>query len=253
MKFVSILLLFIAIAPLACHKKEYLDRRPNNAAFVPGTAEDFQGVLDDEVLFGQNCFLTYVSSDEIIIPDATLGTIRSSTKNAYLWEKKIYDTIEPVPDWDNPYAQVYRTNLVLEGVPKLVAKTGRTPQLDALMGDACFKRAFSFFNLTQVFMLPYDAQTATTDLGIPLRLTTDRKEKLSRTTAQATYDQIIRDLKLATQLLPASVDSEHLNRSCQPAAWAMLSRVYISMRDYAYSISKYTTDSDVNYTSPGIL
>ena len=120
MRFVYMLLLIIAIAPFACNKKELLDTRPNNAAFVPTTADDFQGLLDDEVLFGQNCFLTYVSTDEIYIPDGALDALRSSTRNAYLWKQKIFDTIEPAPDWDQPYAQILNENMAIEGMTKLI-------------------------------------------------------------------------------------------------------------------------------------
>ncbi len=184
MKFASLLLMIIIITPFACNKKEMLDAKPNDAAFVPATADDFQRLLDDEVLFGQNCYLTYVSSDEIYIPDVALTSLRGSTKNAYLWKQNIYDTIEPVPDWDQPYAQVYCANEVRAGVARLIAKEGNTPRLNALMGDAYFKRAFGFYNLAQVFALPYDLKTAATDLGVPLRLTTDKKEKLYRATVQ---------------------------------------------------------------------
>jgi starch-binding outer membrane protein, SusD/RagB family len=232
MRFVSIVLLIIAVAPFACNKKEFLETRPNDAAFVPTTADDFQGMLDDEGLFGQNCYLTYVSTDEIFIPDVTLGSLRGSTRNAYLWRQEIYDTIEAVPDWDQPYAQILSANEAIAGVAKLMVKSDDMPRLNALMGDAFFKRAFSFYNLAQVFAPPYDVQTAATELGIPLRLTTDKKEKLFRATVEDTYSQIISDLKEATLLLPVSVDSLHPNRGSQPAAWALLSRVYLSMRDY---------------------
>ncbi|HEX6430095.1 MAG TPA: RagB/SusD family nutrient uptake outer membrane protein, partial [Niastella sp.] len=240
MKFVSILLLIIAVTPFACNKKELLETRPNDAAFVPTTADDFQGMLDDEVLFGQNCYLTFVSTDEIYIPDATLGSLRSSTRNAYLWNQKIFDTVEPVTDWDQPYAQILSANEAIAGVAKLLAKEDDIPRLNALLGDAYFKRAFSLYNLAQVFAPPYDLQTAATDLGIPLRLTTDKKEKLFRATVEDTYSQIISDLKEATQLLPVSVDSLHPNRSSQPAAWALLSRVYLSMRDYQQAATAAT-------------
>lgn len=238
MRFVSILLL-IAVFPFSCSKKELLETRSSNAAFVPTTADDFQGLLDDEALFGQNSFFTYLSTDEIIIPDATVDALRTSYKNAYLWNKKIFDTVEAVPDWDQPYTQVLTANEVMAGVTKLLAKE-KSARLNALLGDAYFKRAFSFYNLAQVFAPPYDINTAATELGIPLRLSTDNKEKLYRSTVQQTYDQIIGDLRTAIQLLPATVDSLHPNRAGQPAAWALLSRVYLSMGDYQQAATAAT-------------
>ena len=74
--------------------------------------------------------------------------------------------------------------------------------------------------------------TAKTDLGIPLRLTTDPKEYLFRSTVQQTYDKIISDIQMAIPLLPSTLDTLHLNRASQPAAYAMLARVYLSMSAY---------------------
>ncbi len=41
-------------------------------------------------------------------------------------------------------------------------------------------------------------------------------------------------------MLPASVDSLHPNRSCKAAAWALLSRVYLSMRNYQQAATAAT-------------
>jgi tetratricopeptide (TPR) repeat protein len=249
MRFICFLFL-ITVMPFAC-KRELLNTRSGNAAFVPTTADDFQGLLDDELLFGQNGFLTYLSTDEIYIPDATVDGLRTSSRNAYLWSKNIFDTAEVVPDWDQPFAQVLCANTVIAGVTKLLAKE-KDVRLNTLLGDAYFKRAFSFFNLSQVFAPAYDASIATTDRGIPLRLTTDNKEKLFRSTLQQTYDQIIGDCNAAIQLLPALVDTLHPNHASQPAAWALLSRVYLSMNDYQQSATAATKclnlyDSLINF------
>lgn len=231
-------LLLLYISQSACSKKKLLDTRPNNGVFVPANTDDFQGMLDNEVLFGQNFFLTYVSTDEIHIPDGSLGSIAATIKNAYLWNRNIFDTVEPVMDWDLPFAQIVRANEAKAGVVTL--KGEDVNRINALLGDAYFKRAFSVFNLAQVFAPPYNAKTAITDLGIPLRLSTDKNEKLYRSTVQATYDQIIADLKVAIPLLPATVDTLHPNRSSQPAAWALLSRVYLSMQDYQQAANAAT-------------
>jgi tetratricopeptide (TPR) repeat protein len=61
-------------------------------------------------------------------------------------------------------------------------------------------------------------------------MTSDVEAPASRSTVKETYDQVINDLKTAADLLPATVTV-----SMQPgkaAAYAMLSRVYLSMREY---------------------
>lgn len=76
----------------------------------------------------------------------------------------------------------------------------------------------------------YDHESAKTDLGLPLRLNTDFNERSKRATLKATYDQIISDLKTAVQMLP--VKPHHPIRASKAAAFALLARTYLSMRQY---------------------
>jgi tetratricopeptide (TPR) repeat protein len=76
----------------------------------------------------------------------------------------------------------------------------------------------------------YDRSTAASDLGIPLRLNSDFNEPSVRASVQAVYDKIIGDLEQAIRLLP--VAPEHVMRPSRPAAYALLSRTYLAMREY---------------------
>jgi tetratricopeptide (TPR) repeat protein len=84
--------------------------------------------------------------------------------------------------------------------------------------------------LAQLFCKVYDAATAQTDQGIPLRLNSDVTQRMSRSTVQETYDQIIADLSSAEELLPDRTN--YKTRPDKLAAAALLSRVYLSMSIY---------------------
>jgi len=103
-----------------------------------------------------------------------------------------------------------------------------------LQGQALFYRSYAFYNLVQVFAMPYNPQTAGSDLGIPLRLTADITLRSTRATVQACYDQITNDLRTAVTLLPVKTLSP--TAPSQIAAYAMLARVYLGMADYTNAL-----------------
>jgi hypothetical protein len=137
-----------------------------------------------------------------------------------------------VQDWDIPYSQVFYANVVLEGLEKIMPDSSSQVQWNTLEGEALFTRAFAFFNLAELFAPPYDSVTAVTDMGIPLRDTADINVKSVRATVKQTYDQILGDLRIAANLLPAAIPVNNLNRPSRLAAQALLARIYLSVGDY---------------------
>ncbi len=102
----------------------------------------------------------------------------------------------------------------------------------------------------------YDKNTANTDLGIPLKLTSDVNEKIQRATVQEVYDRITLDLLASSELLPniAKVNTD----ASKLAAYGLLSRCFLYMDEYgkalefankSYAINNYVID--FNTVSPG--
>jgi hypothetical protein len=116
---------------------------------------------------------------------------------------------------------------------------------------ALYLRAEAFYNVAQLFAKPYDASTAATDLGIPLRLTSDLNVKSVRSTVQQTYEQITNDLTEAAQLLPVTPITVY--RPSRPSAFALLARVYLAIGSYTLALQNadaclklYSTLMDYN-------
>ncbi|WP_027127129.1 RagB/SusD family nutrient uptake outer membrane protein [Gelidibacter mesophilus] len=101
--------------------------------------------------------------------------------------------------WKNLYKAIYYANVVVDNVDE--AK-GNASEIAYTKGEAMVLRAFSYFKLINLYAAPYNENTASTDLGVPLKLDpTVQSESYSRNTVQEVYDQINLDLKLGLELM----------------------------------------------------
>ena len=86
--------------------------------------------------------------------------------------------------------------------------------------------------------MAYNTGTASTDLGLPLRLDPDMNIPSVRSSVKQTYDQILKDLHEAINLLP--VKQVAATRPSKVTALGYLTRAYLFMGDYekalAYSL-----------------
>jgi tetratricopeptide (TPR) repeat protein len=96
-------------------------------------------------------------------------------------------------------------------------------------GSALYFRGEAFFNVSQIFTRPYSL-TFPDYAGIPLRLSADPAGTSVRAGLQDTYQQILKDLKGSLNYLPDV--PLYKVRPSKPAAYALLSRVYLVMQDY---------------------
>src|ERR1044072_6929867 len=216
---------------ISCNKKEFLDERPRSDLFVPTTLEDFQQLLDNDFVMNLTPVLGELSADNYYVSQSSWSSLTTKEKNAFIWAKDIYEGEGKVVDWNTPYQQVLYANVILEGLTKVTITNENLRQWNNIKGAALFTRAYAFYNLAQVFALPYNAATANEDLVIPLKLTPNVDEKLNRSTLEQTYSQILKDLLEAKTLLPDTISTLRI-RPNKPAAFAQLARVYLSMRQY---------------------
>src|SRR5690606_27131034 len=141
----------------ACDKQnEWLDKKANKSDVVLSSLEDYQALLDDDLVFNQwypalgvlgsdNFYTTYSSWQA-----AYLATER----NSYIWMPDAFSG-ESVGEWNRAYTIVAHTNIVLEALEKTQVSPERQDLKDAIHGSALFFRSLSFFNLLQVFAQPY--------------------------------------------------------------------------------------------------
>jgi hypothetical protein len=216
----------------ACKKQDdFLAAKPNTALAVPSTLADLQSLLQNESLFNSNDpSLGQISSDDGYVSTNDWNNLSGLERNGYIWNKTVYDAGANVADWSVPYQQVYYANVVLDALKGIKSNPSNQSWYNQIMGSALFYRSIAFYNLLQNFSGPYRPGSAGTDLGIPLRLNSDLNIKSVRASQQQCYDQVTADLKTALALLP--VTPAYKTEPSQPAANALLARVYLTMDNY---------------------
>lgn len=229
----------------SCEK--YLDIKTSNTQSPIETAEDCQKLLDD---YGKmNAFYTNdgnLSSDEYVADEVLYisNGINEYERGVYTWASSAIKS-DNSGQWGTDYNRIYHTNLVLEAVEKISDQgSADAVVLSRIRGAALFFRAYTFWQLAQVYCKPYVAASAEQDPGIPLRLSSDINDKSQRGSVQQTYSRIVQDLQEALALLePGSAFAARPNKA---ACYAMLARVYQTMEDYPQALSNASSALNLN-------
>lgn len=219
---------------VSCAKDNWFNAKQSLNQVVPQRVADYQAILDNTIMDWNSPYLGEIASDGHHTTDALYNSFSPDEMNAYTWSHT--QPYTSVIDWatasggtDGTWARVYYANLVLDGLPTSTG-TGDPFDYDNVEGQALFYRAKNFYDITQIYAPPYDSNTASTDLGIPLRLTSDISVTSVRSSVKDSYNQIISDLNTATGLLP--VIPQYKTRPSKPACFALLARLYLSVGDY---------------------
>lgn len=241
----NFLVIVIAFSFLSCKKQnEWLDAKRQESDVVPATLQDLQAILNNTILMNSSYpTIGLIGCDNYYYMDETVSSLNAISKNSYFWNKDIFEG-QHSSDYANSYNVIATANLVLERLESGdfsddIVETGN------IKGQALFFRAIIFSELASAFCKPYVQSTASTDLGICIRLKSDIYHVEPRATVQKTYEQIIEDLKKAAVLLP--VTSLYKSRPVKPAAFALLARMYLLMDDYI--LARDYADSSLHYAN----
>lgn len=214
--------------------KEWLEAKPDKSLVVPETIKDYQSLLDNVGIFNtaQACGLGEAGAGDFYIADANWSAVNvNQEKGAYTWAKtEGFYNGELSQDWESAYKRVLNANVILNGVDKIKPQISEQQNWNNVKGSALFFRAFDFFNLAQGYCVNYNSATANQDLGLLLKLEYDVNVKHKRSTLQQTYDQIIKDLETAVDLLHTKPAVK--TRPSKEAAYALLARTYLVMGNY---------------------
>ncbi|HEX5149985.1 MAG TPA: RagB/SusD family nutrient uptake outer membrane protein [Parafilimonas sp.] len=207
--------------------KKYLDEKTNKKLVVPSTLQDAQALLDNY----KQLNLTYPSTgqesdDDHYLLDNNYNALSLVGQQVYTWDVNA----QTYNDWSYLYGNVLYANLALETTENIKPDASNINSWKFTKGQALFFRAFSFFHIAEYFAIPYNATTASTELGIPLRMTSDVNEKTVRASLEETYRQITADLTAAASLLPETADP--VSRPGKAAAFGALARVYLAMNNF---------------------
>ncbi|SER30241.1 RagB/SusD family nutrient uptake outer membrane protein [Pedobacter rhizosphaerae] len=209
-------------------KKGYLDEKPSKSLTVPVSAADLQALLDNLDVMNPAPGLQQLATDDFLLTDAALASLTSpDERNAYSWKKEVFSS-QSNSEWRNGWQQVFYANIVLDAIS---AKTdGEKAGLNTIKGAALFFRAMAYYHLSQMFTRPFVPASAGTDLGLPIRASSDVNLNPARSSLAETFAFMRSDLDLAVELLPER--SDYKSRPNKAAALALLARISLVMQDY---------------------
>ncbi len=236
-------------ASMSC--KKFLAEKPDASLTVPKTLTELEGLFNDaeRMNFNLTPSMGESSADDYFLLQETYDALPTQWQQVYSWSLKEYRFQN---DWSANYIPVYNANFALESLSKIQRTASNERQWDKVKGYSLFFRAYSFLNLVWIFSKAYDSSTASTDLGIVLRLGADFNQPSQRSSVEQTYHQIIKDTKEAANYLPEM--SSNVLLPSKAACYGLLSRTYLSTRQYdsAYKYSDLCiqlTDDILDYNT----
>ncbi len=223
---------FLILLILQSCTDQWYDIKSDKSITVPSTVKDFELLLDDYRSISTNTpGLGEIGCDDNDCPDVSWPKMQNNQptfnaqRNAYLWNNKML--YQEVNDWNAAYKRIFICNLVLDGLNKITSDN--STKFNQVKGNALFHRAKAYFDLSQVFIPPYD-KNGDSPYGLPFPNSSDITQKLTRSSVHKTYASIISDLETAITLLPskAAVNTRGSKHSC----FALLSRIYLIQTNY---------------------
>ena len=141
--------------------------------------------------------------------------------------------------WLDFYRRISVTNIILKEIDELkVDSPAEENDRIQVKGECHFIRASLYFTLVNLYGKAYSKTSASTDLGVPLKLTEyiehdkDKETQFQRASVAQIYDQIVKDLRASVEYLTQSPQPRPLHRASKEAAQLLLSRVYLYMQDW---------------------
>lgn len=236
----KIFFLVYILSALSCSKQDdWLDIKSDKSDAVPSSIKDLEALLNNDLVMNSNYpSLGIINADHYLLSSAIWQAAGTNTeRNAHIWNKDIFEG-QTSYDWNYAYARIVQANIVLEVLNTMALAPGA--KTDIIRGSALFFRANAYYNLAQLFCAPYKASTATSEIGLPLKLGTDVNERPQRKNLAITYEQILTDLLLARDLLP--LVPEVKTRPSKSAALGLLARVYLQMDNYTAAL-QFSSDA----------
>ncbi len=218
--------------------------------FKPETVEDYQEILNGEG-YGLTTAIdpiTHVLTDDVQGADLTNYSYLVSSyytednlafKDVYTWQPNMDNllTEKKVTGYYDSYQKLYKLimacNTVLGEVDKA---SGTDSEHLQTKGEALALRAFYYWYLVNLYAQPYNLAGSTPDklAGVPLVLSSEIKNAgPSRSSVQAVYNQITKDVEEACTLLEQTKSSNISKfRINWIAAHILASRVYLYMENW---------------------
>lgn len=221
--------LLIFCAFLVSCKESFLEVVPPGR-LVATTVDDYSAMLNSlDVVNVINPTAQIPMGDDVSAIEPYFSGSALKTQRLFRWEPVIYEPDEDASELRTPLQNIYIFNSVINGVPN--ASVGSDAQKAVVIAEAKAMRAWVYFLLINYYGKPYNPETASTDLGLPIVTEADVTEtNFTRASVQEVYDFILADLTAAIPDLPTTVNNRL--RMSRSAAEGILGKVYMYMRNF---------------------
>ncbi|REG77514.1 RagB/SusD family nutrient uptake outer membrane protein [Algoriphagus antarcticus] len=224
------IVIFMLMLSTACG--DFLDAKPELSLVIPEELNEYQAILDAEPRqMNYAPKIPLLGADEMELGEGAIPWMTQEELTAYQWEGDYYAVNDYGVDWTYGYQPIYYANVVIDGLrdfkPENEAERNLAMVLEA---SAKFYRAWSHFQLMQVYAPPYTPGELEQP-GIPIRQSADINVATDISTQNDVYLFIMQDLEKAYEGLPEMPD-----RKTRPSKWAvdaLRSRIYIQMQNYS--------------------
>lgn len=220
---------------------------------IPEKADHFAALLLKEFnreypLFRTVDYMTDNMTEVAYMPSEN----KRAQKTTYAWQREIEidENGERLYQINKAWQEIYEDIAIVNYVIELIDdSTGEQDEKDYIKGEAYFIRAHSYFNLLNLYGMPFDPATANTELGVPLRTNIAIEKVYYRNTVSECYQQIEEDINTAIELI---VKSEIIKSKWHPnknTCMLLMSRVKLYQQKWPEAITYATEVIEEGYLS----
>ncbi|QIY89238.1 RagB/SusD family nutrient uptake outer membrane protein [Chryseobacterium gallinarum] len=222
---------FIALATLSftsigCDR--FLDIQPEGKV-VPVNIEDYRKVLISAYSkYPEHRSLLALRTDELSLDEGASGF--AYNRELAMWKDTGYDSNTVEYPWVRFYSVIFYLNQIINEGSKTMANSSEKQQI---LAEAYALRAYSYFDLVNLYGKQYNSATASTDRGVPISLEIDVEAALKPSTVQQVYDQVFSDITKAEGLMQEQQQSTGNNyRFSKVSLKALQARIALYQGDW---------------------
>ena len=243
----------LSFASVSCDR--FLDIQPEGKV-IPVTVDDYRKVMTSAYAkYPAHKSLTALRTDELAIDDNSMDF--ANYREIAMWKDTNLDQVTTEFPWVSFYSVIFYVNQTInEGSKSMEEGTDK----NQILAEAYALRAYSYFDLVNLYAKPYNAATAATDKGVPINLEIDLEKVLSPSSVQEVYNQIHSDLAKAESLMTTDQQSTGINyRFSKVALKSFEARLALYQQNWqqavdyanqALSIKNTIEDLNVTTTAP---
>jgi len=216
----------LSLSTVSCDR--FLDIQPEGKV-IPTSTEDYREVLTSAYAkYPAHKSLSALRTDELNLDEYSMDF--PNYREITMWKDSNLDAVTTQFPWVSFYSTIFYLNQTInEGVKTMAAGDEK----NQILAEAYALRAYSYFDLVNLYGKPYNATTAASDNGVPISLEIDLEQVLPASSVQQVYDQIHADLTQAeTLMVKAKQEQSTRYRFSKAALEALQARVALYQQNY---------------------